>query len=225
MASRFDAVGIGVGRPRLALWFGVVVLGVVVQLGVGVWHCYRSCGLAWRWGSASLSELWFGSASRFGVRSGVRVQHWFGVRIGVGVRYGVGFGFVVVRLGDGVWLGFGVRRQAWHQGLVSGFGSASWFIVGLGVEVQLVIVVRRRGSDRRQGLVSGSASRLGLASGFGSESGFGARCRGSVSGFSTASWFGVMIGVEVRLGVVVWHQGLDWRQCRLGFVVRRRGLS
>ena len=76
----------------------------------------------------------------------------------------------------------------------------SWF----GARVRLGVGVR--GSDRRRGSASGSASRFGLALWFGVEVrlGVGVTCRGLASGsasrFGSASWF----DVRVCLGVGVW---------------------
>ena len=58
--------------------------------------------------------------------------------------------------------------------------------------------------------------RCGYASGFGLASGFGDRNRVLALGFGMASWFDVVIGVKVWLGVMVRSMGLPWRRLGVG---------
>ena len=93
------------------------------------------------------------------------------------------------------------QRQGVAAGLALRFGSASGFSVGLGVQVQLGVVVRRQGLAQCWGLVLG----------------VGVWRRGSERRCGLTPWF----GVEVWFGVVVPHWGSDQR--RLIVRVRRQG--
>ena len=186
-------------------------------------------GLSWGFGTAwgfdselSVLATGCGLESGCGGRLGVRVWRWVCCRGFVwcqGLKFwsssGFGVGLVVkVLLGVVVWcqclawrrLGVGVWCQARLQGMFlcfwvssSGYGlalsSMVWHRLGVGVRLRLGV-----------GLGFKVCFRL---------------CRGLALG--SALWlvrFGVRIGVDDRLGVVLRRQGLDWR--RLGIRVHRQ---
>ena len=132
-ASGFDVVGIRVVRLCSALWFGVVVLGVVVWIGVKVrcqaerWGTALVQHQALRWGLA-WSEVW---VWRHQAWSWGMARHW-----GAAAGLVSGFGSELL-LSVRVRLGVGVCYLAWRRGSALRFSLALWFVVGvwLGVRV------------------------------------------------------------------------------------------